>query len=129
MRSLQKDKKGMAFEGGQAIKFLLGEMFTEINLLLSTLGYYRNTYGNWHSINGALNQEFLEGKHTPNFPANLDKKPGMVKLSNTSGFMRISIYWHLSLSQGTPAPSRRWVSAMSTPSTTTDTDLLAVKAQ
>lgn len=36
----------MAFEGGQAIKFLLGEMFTEINPVLCTLGYYHNTYGN-----------------------------------------------------------------------------------
>lgn len=70
----------MAFEGRQAIKFLLGEMFTKINLVLSTLGYYHNTYGNWHTINGALNQEFLEGKRTPNFSANLDKKPGFGKV-------------------------------------------------
>lgn len=42
----KKKKKRMAFEGGQAIKFLLGEMFTEINLVLSTVGYYHNTYSN-----------------------------------------------------------------------------------
>lgn len=69
-------EKEMAFEYGQAIKILLGEMFTEINLTFSTLGYYHNTYGNWHTINGALNQELLQGKHNPNFSANLDKKTG-----------------------------------------------------
>lgn len=36
----------MAFEDGQAIKILLGEMFAEINQVFSTLGYYHNTYGN-----------------------------------------------------------------------------------
>lgn len=50
-------------------------MFTKINLVLSTLPYYHNTYGNWHTINGALNQEFLEGKYTLSFSASLDKKP------------------------------------------------------
>lgn len=39
----------MALEDEQAIKILLGEMFTEINLIFSTLGYYRNTYGDWHN--------------------------------------------------------------------------------
>lgn len=84
-------------------------MFTEINLVLSTLGYYHNTYGNWHTINGALKQEFSEGNRTPNFSANLDKKPGMVKLSNTSGFMRIPISWApLTLTGSSSSEQRRW---------------------
>lgn len=81
----------MAFEYGQAIKILLGEMFTEINLVFSTLGYYHNTYDNWHTINGALNQELLQRKHNPDFSANLDKKTGFGKVQQ--GFVIFPVYW------------------------------------
>lgn len=54
-------------------------MFTEINLVFCTLDYYHNTYRNWHTINGALNQEFLQEKHNPNFSTNLDKKTDFSK--------------------------------------------------
>lgn len=121
----------MASEDGQAIKILLDEMFTEINPVFSTLGYYHNTYGNWHAINGALNQELLQEKHNPNFSANLDKKV-LVNFSNTSGFVIFPIYW----APLTPtnehhlwAEEVRKGTAKSAASTTPDKDPQAVKAQ
>lgn len=104
-------------------------MFTKINLVLSTLGYYHNTYGNWHTINGALNEEFLEGKRTPNFSANLDKKPGFGKVQQQKWLYEIPCLLGTSHNK-----HRLWAegvrrgSAESAPSTTTDTDPPAVKA-
>jgi len=81
-------KRGIAFEGRQAIKFLLGEMFTKINLVLSTPNYYHNTYGNWRTINGALNQEALEGKHPLDVSATLDRNPAPDRIQKATGFRR-----------------------------------------
>lgn len=106
-------------------------MFTEINLVFSTPGYYHNTYGNWHTINGVLNQELLQEKHNLSFPVHLDKKV-LVNFSNTSGFVILPIYWapltptnenHLQ------AEEVRRGTAKSAASTTTDKDPQAVKAQ
>lgn len=120
----------MAFEYGQAIKILLGEMFTEINLVFSTLGYYHNTYDNWHTINGALNQELLQRKHNPDFSANLDKKTGFGKVQQ--GFVIFPVYWApvtLTNKHHLQAEEVRRGTAKSAASTTTDKDPQAVKAQ
>lgn len=100
-------EKGMAFEDEQAIKILLGEMFTEINPVFSTLGYYCNTYSKWHTINGALNQELLQEKHNPNFSVNLDKKTGFGKFQQHKWLCDIPYLLGTSHShKWAPSPSR-----------------------
>lgn len=121
----------MVLEDGQAIKILLGEMFTEINPVFSTLGYYRNTYGNWHTINEALNQELLQEKHNPNFSANLDKKTGFGKFQQHKWLCDIPWYWALLTltNEHLWAEEVRRGTAKSAASSTTDKDPQAVKDQ
>lgn len=74
----------------------------------------------------------MEGKRTPNFSANLDKKPGFGKVQQCKGLYEIPRLLGTSRSHNEhrlQADEVRRGSAESAPSTTADTDSRAVKAQ